>query len=155
MRRLMLTFAVLCVALPIAAQSPAPPDNPDRKAIEAAMATQASAWNRADIPGFMQIYENSPDTTFIGAHVAKGFTPILERYKANYSTAEQMGALTYTNLEVRLLPSSCGKVEFAVVTGNFHLERTAKGTATKDDGTFSLVWRKGAQGWKILLDHTS
>ena len=49
----------------------------------------------------------------------------------------------------------CAKVEFAVVTGNFHLERTAKGAATKDDGTFSLVWRKGAQGWKILLDHTS
>jgi len=66
-----------------------------------------------------------------------------------------MGALTFTNLDVRLLPSTCGKVEFAVVTGNFHLERTAKGAATKDDGTFSLVWRKGAQGWKILLDHTS
>jgi ketosteroid isomerase-like protein len=42
-----------------------------------------------------------------------------------------------------------------VVTGNFHLERTAKGEAKKDDGIFSLVWRKGPQGWKILLDHTS
>jgi ketosteroid isomerase-like protein len=155
MRRLLLALAVLCVALPIATQAPASPDNPDRKAIEAAMATQVAAWNHADIPGFMQVYENSADTTFIGAHVAKGFTPILERYKANYSTAKQMGALTFTNLDVRLLPSTCGKVEFAVVTGNFHLERTAKGAATKDDGTFSLVWRKGAQGWKILLDHTS
>jgi len=160
MRRLLLVLAALCVALPLgtqslAAQSPAPPNDPDRKAIEAALATQASSWNHADIPAFMEIYEKSPDTTFIGAHVAKGFTPILERYEANYSNAEQMGALTFSNLDVRLLPSSCGKVEFAVVTGNFHLERTAKGAATKDDGTFSLVWRKGPQGWKILLDHTS
>jgi ketosteroid isomerase-like protein len=160
MRRLMLVLAVLCVALPLgtwslAAQSPAPPANPDRKAIEAAMATQVAAWNHADIPAFMEVYEKSPDTTFIGAHVAKGFSLILERYKANYSNAEQMGSLTFTNLDVRLLPSSCGQTEFAVVTGNFHLERTAKGAAAKDDGTFSLVWRKGPQGWKILLDHTS
>jgi len=160
MRRLLLALAALFVVLPLgtqslAAQSPAPADDPDRKAIEAALTTQASAWNHADIPAFMETYEKSPDTTFIGAHVAKGFAPILERYKTNYSNAEQMGALTFSNLDVRLLPSACGKVEFAVVTGNFHLERTAKGAATKDDGTFSLVWRKGPQGWKILLDHTS
>ena len=154
MRRLLLALVVVFLVLPIAAQS-APANDPDRKAIEAAMAAQVAAWNHADIPAFMQIYENSPDTTFIGAHVAKGFTPILERYKAAYSTAEQMGVLTFSNLDVRLLPGSCGKVEFAVVTGNFHLERTAKGDAKKDDGAFSLVWRKGAQGWKILLDHTS
>jgi ketosteroid isomerase-like protein len=66
-----------------------------------------------------------------------------------------MGTLTFNNLDVRLLPSSCGRVEYAVVTGNFHLERTAKGEARKDDGTFSLVWRKGPEGWKIILDHTS
>jgi ketosteroid isomerase-like protein len=54
-----------------------------------------------------------------------------------------------------MLPGSCGKAEFAVVTGRFHLERTQKGEAKKDDGIFSLVWRKGPQGWKILLDHTS
>jgi hypothetical protein len=34
-------------------------------------------------------------------------------------------------------------------------DRTQKGVATKDDGIFSLVWHKGPQGWKILLDHTS
>ena len=127
----------------------------DEAAIRAAIATQASAWNRADIPTFMQTYEDSPETTFIGSHVRKGFGPILENYKKNYTTQEQMGTLTFNDLEVRLLPGSCGKVEYAVVTGAFHLERTAKGEAKKDDGIFSLVWRKGPQGWKIVLDHTS
>ena len=56
--------------------------------------------------------------------------------------------------EIRGLPFK-KPVEYAVVTGTFHLERTAKGEAKKDDGIFSLVWRKGPQGWKILLDHTS
>jgi ketosteroid isomerase-like protein len=109
----------------------------------------------ADIPAFMQTYENSPETTFIGATLRKGYGPILERYKANYTTKEQMGVLTFSDLEIRLLQSSCGAAEFAVVTGTFHLERSTKGEAKKDDGIFSLVWRKGAQGWKILLDHTS
>ena len=127
----------------------------DDTAIRAAMEAQTAAWNRADIPAFMQTYENSPDTTFIGATLRKGYGPILERYKANYTTKEQMGVLTFDHLEIRLLPSSCGASEFAVVTGTFHLERSAKGEAKKDDGIFSLVWRKGPTGWKILLDHTS
>jgi len=127
----------------------------DEAAIRAAIADQAEAWNRADIPAFMQTYEHSTETTFIGANIGKGYEKILERYQKNYSTREQMGTLTFSDVEVRMLPGSCGKAEFAVVTGRFHLDRTQKGQATKDDGIFSLVWRKGAQGWKIVLDHTS
>jgi ketosteroid isomerase-like protein len=127
----------------------------DEAAIRVAIGAQADAWNRGDIPGFMQSYDNSPETTFIGTHLAKGYGPILERYMKGYSTKEQMGTLTFANLDVRLLPGSCGAVDYAVVTGNFHLERTAHGTAAKDDGIFSLVWRKGPQGWKIIVDHTS
>jgi ketosteroid isomerase-like protein len=127
----------------------------DEGAIRAAIAAQASAWNRTDIPAFMQTYEDSPETTFIGNTMRKGYGPILERYRQAYATPEQMGTLTFSNLQVRMLPGSCGAVEYAVVTGNFHLERAAKGEAKKDDGIFSLVWHKGPKGWKIVLDHSS
>jgi len=129
--------------------------NKDEAAIRAAIQTQVEAWNRGDIPAFMQVYEHSPETTFIGANIGKGYEKILERYQKNYSTREQMGTLTFSDLEVRMLPGSCKKAEFAVVTGRFHLDRTQKGESKKDDGIFSLVWRKGPHGWKILLDHTS
>jgi len=127
----------------------------DETAIRAAITAQTEAWNHADIPAFMQAYEDSPDTTFIGMTLRKGYQPILERYKQNYTTREQMGTLTFSGIDIRLLPSGCGKSEIALVTGKFHLERTAKGEAKKDDGIFSLVWRKGPHGWKIVLDHTS
>lgn len=128
----------------------------DEAQIRAAIQAQTEAWNRADIPAFMQAYEDSPETTFIGLTLRKGYQPILERYKANYTTPEQMGKLTFSDLDVRLLPGGCGgETEIALVTGKFHLERTAKGEAKKDDGIFSLVWRKGPHGWKIILDHTS
>ena len=127
----------------------------DEAAIRGAIDAQAAAWNRADIPAFMESYEHSPETTFIGATIGKGYEKIIERYRKNYTTAEQMGTLTFHDIEVRMLPGSCGKAEFALVIGRFHLERTQKGEAKKDDGIFSLVWRKGPQGWKIVLDHTS
>ncbi len=147
---LLLVFAMFCAGPPVHAQA-----GSEEAAIRAAMAAQTAAWNRADIPAFMQGYENSPETTFIGSTIRKGYGPILERYTKSYSTPAQMGTLTFSDVEVRLLPGSCGSVEFAVVTGSFHLQRSAKGEANKDDGIFSLVWRKGAQGWKIVLDHTS
>jgi uncharacterized protein (TIGR02246 family) len=132
----------------------------ERKSEEAAIRTvleeQVTAWNRGDIPGFMASYEDSPETTFVGtSSVNKGFQPILERYKKGYATKEQMGTLTFRELDIRLLPTAGGVTEYAVVTGRFHLERAAKGEATKDDGVFSLVWHKGSGGWKILLDHTA
>jgi uncharacterized protein (TIGR02246 family) len=152
MRRLSLLFVVIFAAAGLFAQ-PAPAG--DEAAIRAVIAAQAAAWNRADIPAFMQAYDDSPDTTFLGSAVRKGYQPILERYRAAYANAAQMGTLTFSNIEVRLLPSSCGATEYALVTGNFHLDRTQKGPATKDDGIFSLVWRKTLQGWKIILDHSS
>jgi ketosteroid isomerase-like protein len=161
MRRILLcmclTFAgAIAFSQALGAQAPsAPPQVADEADIRAALAAQADAWNRADIPTFMQAYENSPDTTFIGATLRKGYAPILDRYTKAYSTKEQMGTLTFSNLDVRLLPASSGSVEYAIVTGAFHLDRTAHGDAKKDDGIFSLVWRKGPQGWKIILDHTS
>jgi len=151
MKKIVLVLALICAGTAVHAQAA----GGDEAAIHAAMAAQTADWNRADIPGFMQSYENSPETTFIGATVRKGYGPILERYSKAYTSAAQMGTLTFSNLAIRLLPGSCGSVEYAVVTGNFHLERTAKGEAKKDDGIFSLVWHKGPQGWKIVLDHTS
>ena len=150
MRRVIL-LVLLCLSSGLARAA----QGPDETAIRAAIQAQADAWNHADIPAFMQAYEDSPDTTFIGLTLRKGFQPILQRYRENYTTREQMGVLTFNDLDVRLLPGGCGKAEIALVTGKFHLERAAKGDAKKDDGIFSLVWRKGPQGWKIILDHTS
>lgn len=152
MRRIFL-LAILTIGacLPVVGQKAAE----DEAAIRSAMQAQADAWNRGDIPTFMHTYEDSDDTTFVGLTVRKGYQLILKRYQENYATREQMGALSFSDLDVRLLPDGCGKNEIAIVTGKFHLERTAHGAAKKDDGIFSLVWRKGPQGWKIILDHTS
>ncbi|HEV2540536.1 MAG TPA: SgcJ/EcaC family oxidoreductase [Frateuria sp.] len=124
-------------------------------AIRQVMAAQQAAWNRADVDAFMQGYKDAPDTTFVGSSVRKGYRAILESYRRHYAGKAQMGRLTFSDIDVRLLPCADGEVRYAAVTGHFHLDRTAHGEAAQDDGVYSLLWEKTAQGWKIILDHSS
>jgi uncharacterized protein (TIGR02246 family) len=124
-------------------------------AIHQVLDQQQTAWNRGDVERFMHGYRDSPDTTFVGTSVRKGYHEILADYRKHYATREQMGRLTFSGLDVRLLPDARGEVRYAAVTGHFHLDRTVHGEAARDDGVFSLLWQKTADGWKIILDHTS
>ena len=146
MRRLLL-LALLVVQLDHrpGSEAKAQPGK-DEAAIRAVITAQTEAWNRADIPAFMEAYEHSPETTFIGSNIGKGYEKILERYQKNYSTREQMGTLTFSDIEVRMLSGSNGKTEFAIVTGRFHLERSQK--ANRKRMTASSRWC-GAKGRKV------
>ena len=117
--------------------------------IKQVLLDQVSAWNRGDIDAFMQGYANSPETTFIGKTMHHGWQEVMERYKHDYSTKEARGTLEFSDLTVRMLGP-----EHAVATGRYHLTRSAAGGGDAS-GIFSLVWEKSAEGWKIILDHTS
>lgn len=121
----------------------------DESAIRHVLDDQVAAWNRGDIEAFMQGYKDSPETTFIGKTLRRGWQQVLERYKQSYSSKEAMGTLTFSDLEVRPLGAT-----YAVATGRYHLTRSATGGG-EAFGIFSLVWEKTSQGWKIILDHTS
>lgn len=118
-------------------------------AIKQVLMDQVSAWNRGDIPAFMQGYKDAPDTTFIGKTMRQGWQQVMDRYKASYSTRDAMGTLEFSDLKIRMLGA-----DYAVATGKYHLMRTTVGGGDAS-GIFSLVWEKSAEGWKIILDHTS
>jgi ketosteroid isomerase-like protein len=118
-------------------------------AIREVMAQQQEAWNRGDIPGFMRAYENSPDTTFVGKDVTRGYQPVLDRYLKRYPTREAMGELTFSELEIHLIGSG-----HAWAMGRFTLKRTAAGGGDAT-GRFTLVLKKTKSGWKVILDHTN
>jgi uncharacterized protein (TIGR02246 family) len=109
----------------------------------------AEDWNRGDLAAFVSSYEQSPDTTFVGTAVSHGTENILARYRRNYPDRARMGKLTFSELTPRMLTPA-----IAIVTGRFTLERdkAAGGRAT---GLFTLVLRRGANGWRIIHDHTS
>ena len=120
----------------------------DDSAIRAVLAQQTVDWNRGDLDSFATGYKNSPDVLFIGSKISRGYSQMLERYRAVYSTHEKMGTLTYSDIEVQPLDE-----HFATATGRFHLERTAAGGG-EASGSYLLVFEKTPQGWKIVRDVT-
>jgi uncharacterized protein (TIGR02246 family) len=139
----------LLVILVLMLSTPSWAESATETAIHHLMDQQAADWNRGDVDAFMRAYEDASTTTFVGKTVEYGYATIRERYKRIYPTPTGMGKLTFTNLAIRPLD-----LNYAVATGNFHLQRTAAGGGNAD-GIFSLVLKKDPQGWKIVLDHSN
>src|ERR1700687_4151182 len=100
--------------LPLLAASP-------EQEIHKVLDDQVTAWNRGDIPAFMEGYDKSESTTFVGTAITKGHAQVLTNYIKRYPTREKMGTLRFSDLEIRLLGT-----DYASVIGRFHLDRTAE-----------------------------
>ena len=108
---------------------------------------QAEAWNRGDIAAFMEHYWKSDKLTFSsGGKTTRGWAQTKENYLKRYPTREQMGTLTFDELEFFPLGESA-----ALVLGRWHLKRAADPLG----GNFSLVFRRLDGRWLIVHDHTS
>lgn len=116
-------------------------------AIEAAMTEQERSWSNGDIEGFMKYYEKSDDLSFASKNgLTKGYNTLLNRYKESYPGKQEMGELNFELLEHRNLGG-----EHMLVIGSWKLLNNQNNPS----GYFSLVWKKTAEGWKIIHDHTS
>jgi beta-aspartyl-peptidase (threonine type) len=117
-------------------------------AIRAVLTSQQEAWNRGDIPRFLESgYWNSPELTFAGSDgIVRGYHGLLERYQQHYPDKKAMGELEFSGLEIRQLGS-----EAALVLGHWHLKRQSDEVG----GVFSLVFQRFPEGWRIVHDHTS
>ena len=116
-------------------------------AIRAVLDAQVAAWNRGDIESYMNGYDRSPNTEFVGADsITRGWQDVLDRYKKRYDTREKMGTLAFSDLEVTMLSSDA-----ALVLGRWRLQRAND----EPHGTFTLLFRKRKAGWRIVHDHSS
>jgi ketosteroid isomerase-like protein len=115
--------------------------------IRAVLDAQAAAWNRGDIEGYMDGYDRSPNTEFVGGDsISRGWQTVLERYQQKYNSREKMGELTYSELEISVLSKDA-----ALVLGRWRLKRASD----QPHGTFTLLFRKTKAGWRIVHDHSS
>lgn len=116
-------------------------------AIRSVLAAQQAAWNRLDLAGFMAGYARGDQTRFAsGGDVTRGWQTVFDRYARRYSTAEAMGRLNFSAVEITVLGD-----DSAVAFGRWELERTAD----RPKGLFTLVFRRLPEGWRVVHDHTS
>src|SRR5438094_7845586 len=89
------------------------------EAVRAVIQAQQAAWNRGDIAAFMDGYERAETTTFVsGDELMRGWQTVLERYKQHYNSREQMGTLTFSELDVKAISPS-----LALAGGRWQLMR--------------------------------
>lgn len=138
-------FILMCISASVIAQTAT--DSRSQSAIRAVLDAQAAAWNRGDIEGYMNGYDRSPNTEFVGADsITRGWQDVLDRYKKRYDTREKMGMLAFSDLEITMLSKDA-----ALVLGRWRLKRAND----EPHGTFTLLFRKRKAGWRIVHDHSS
>ena len=116
-------------------------------AVRNVLEAQQAAWNRGDIEGFMNGYERADTTTFVsGNELTRGWQTVLNRYKQRYATREQMGTLSFSEIEVEPMGTF-----YAIVDGRWQLTR-ANDTP---HGRFTLLFRRTGNDWRILHDTTT
>lgn len=142
---LSITFLFL-TAVSISAQTPRDVEKIENDILEVMM-FQAAAWNRGDIPGFMDGYLKTDKLVFVsGDTVTRGWQPTLDRYKKSYDSPAKMGVLAFTDIEITVTSK-----DSAYVLGSWSIKRE------KDNpkGKFTIIFRKLKEGWRIVYDHSS
>jgi ketosteroid isomerase-like protein len=115
--------------------------------IRSVLERQTVDWNRGDTDGFLLGYD--PKVVFVGEKITRGLDEVRVRYQTHYPTRASMGTLTFSDLEIQMIDASN-----ALVIGRWRLQRNAEGGGDTG-GVFTLLFRKTAKGWKIVVDHTS
>ena len=142
--------AVLVPALWVQDARPARLDvKAEEAAIRKVLSTQQTAWNKGDIPGFMDGYVRGEKLRFAsGGSFRFGWETTLKKYQAGYPNKDAMGQLTFSDLRVQVLSS-----EWAEVFGRWELKRG--GDFEDIGGLYTLLMQRTENGWRVLHDHTS
>lgn len=124
-----------------------------KRDIQSVLTAQIVAWNQGDLKGFMNGYHSSDSTLFITKQIHRGSAAVLQNYLKRYPSRAAMGSVSFAPQEWRILSE-----RHAIVVGQFQLKRVPENSAAATEilsGYFTLVFEQFADGWKIILDHTS
>ncbi|MDQ0836841.1 YybH family protein [Sphingomonas faeni] len=140
MRRTMLPLAIMAIAAPAIAQTPA------EIVIRKAMETSAAGWNAGDLARFMDVY--AEDAVFVTPKgLLRGKEAISAKYRPSFrGTGNARGKLSFAFLEMRGLDPA-----HAILFARW----TLTGPSTSESGMTTLVFERRGAAWKIISDHSS
>ncbi|MBV8753988.1 MAG: nuclear transport factor 2 family protein [Hyphomicrobiales bacterium] len=122
-------------------------DAADTDDIRALLAGQVTAWNRGDLAGFVQGFARVDRVRIATCDVTKvGWNEIRTAYSPLFQDASAMGTLSFSDIEIDPLTS-----DLAYVFLRSKLQTRVK----EHHGVASVLVRKTADGWKIIVDHSS
>lgn len=110
---------------------------------------QEASWNKGDLEGYLAKFKDAKDTEAVLNGPVRGLGNIRAAYHTSFPNAEMMGRLEQSEVEVRELGP-----DFALATGRYQLSRGKKfgGDA---QGTFTEIFEKTAEGWRLVFSQES
>jgi len=143
--RCFLYFGILSLIMLSCKKDNSNSNTPDKDQIIAVLDEQVLNWNQGNIEGYMNGYSASDYLQFItkkGRTI--GWKNVLDRYIKSYPSKKEMGNLQFKNLIINNISN-----DIAHAYGNWQLEKDSI-----VGGSFSLIFKKELEGWKIIIDHT-
>ncbi len=115
----------------------------------AVLQTQVAAWNRGDLAGFCEVYQD--DTTFLSpSGITRGRQAVLDRYRKRYPDKAAMGTLALDPIETRPASSSgSGPVQAVSIAARWTLSYPDQPPAS---GLTLLVLHRVGARWQIVQD---
>lgn len=116
--------------------------------VRSALDGQVAAWNAGDLENAMGFYWNSPEMLWISKPgIEKGYAPVLEGYRKDFSDKTKMGVYSYEPLHIEKLSKRSVYYVF-----RWKIELGGKKIM---GGVSSQVWKKIGGRWLITVEHAS
>lgn len=144
----LLFCAAAVVTMPVLAQ--ATQVDSVHASIEKALNESAAAWTAGDMKTFMELYENSPTTRYIGSQgIVTGYDAIQAMYVKRFQKGDgaSMGQLSLQVVDVKEMGP-----QYAFVVGRYFLKQD---TGVTVSGVTTLLFHKIGARWFIVADHSS
>jgi uncharacterized protein (TIGR02246 family) len=128
---------------------PRSPEQADLKAINDLLLRMLERWNAHDIDGYLSVLWHSPQLLVIlQAEQYQGWQSIYDSYKVGFKDPEAMGNIEPSRIQIKLVkPDTATAVTWWKVSFP-----TSK---TRVIGNTTMNLQKFAEGWKIVLAHSS
>ncbi len=147
-------FASCCLLLPATvdpAQTPGQLYTATREQLDVTkiVIAQENAWNKGDLDGYLSHFKDAKDTEAVLNGPVRGLENIRSAYRISFPNREVMGQLEQTEVDVRELGP-----DFALATGKYRLMRSKK-NGGEAQGTFTEIFEKTAEGWKLVFSQNT
>lgn len=110
---------------------------------------QEAAWNKGDLDGYLSHFKEAKDTEAVLNGPVRGLENIRAAYHASFPNRDAMGQLEQSEVDVRELGP-----DFALATGKYRLVRSRK-NGGEAQGTFTEIFQKTAEGWKLVFSQNT
>lgn len=155
MRFRFLSFALTALMLPatgtLHAQTPGQLYTATREQLDVTkiVIAQENDWNKGDLTGYLSHFKDAKDTEAVMNGPILGLENIRTAYGRSFPNRDSMGQLEQSEVEVRELGAN-----FALATGRYRLSRSKKAGGDAQ-GTFTEIFEKTADGWKLVFSQNT